>query len=80
MKSPPLQRSRRILRMAATEDKVGAQIPANFITFIRGVWFKNALYQAAKKIPVGTDAQPSVYIELRPGEAYLVTKLKGSLR
>jgi hypothetical protein len=60
-----------------TEDKVGKQIPASFRTFIDSekarVWFR----QAEKKLPIGNDAFPALYLELSQGQAFLVVKLDG---
>lgn len=39
-----------------TEDKHGAQIPRNFLSFIDLEWTRHALRQAEKKVPVGSDA------------------------
>ena len=47
-----------------TEDKHGNQIPRNFNWFIETEWFKRALRQAQKKVPVGSDALPFVVLDL----------------
>ena len=46
-----------------TEDKHGAQIPANFLRFLDLEWTRHALRQAEKKIPVGSDAQPALVLD-----------------
>lgn len=61
----------------SVEMKGGAQVPQTFINFILGAWIKDAMGQAVKKIPVGSDALPSVLIELSPSRAYLVTDVSG---
>ena len=47
-----------------TEDKHGAQIPASFRSFIAAKWTHDALRQAEKKVPVGSDALPMVVLDL----------------
>lgn len=61
----------------SVEVKTGAQVPATFRTFVSGAWIKDALRQAEKKLPVGSDALPTVLIELSPSKAYLVTDVSG---
>ena len=46
-----------------TEDKHGTQIPISFHSFIDTVWFKRALRQAEKKVPVGSDALPILVLD-----------------
>jgi hypothetical protein len=64
----------------ATEDKVGKQIGATFPAFVRGVFATDAFRQAEKKIPVGSDALPALYLELGPNEWYLVIRGHGDRR
>ena len=61
----------------SVEVKTGAQIPKTFLTFITGAWIHDALRQATKKLPVGSDALPTVLIEISPSKAYLVTDVSG---
>lgn len=61
----------------SVEVKTGAQVPKTFRTFISGAWIADALRQAEKKLPVGSDALPTVLIELSPSKAYLVTDVSG---
>ena len=64
----------------SVESKVGAQIPAHFMKAFGLEWTRHALHQATKKIPVGSDAYPTVYMETRPGDWWLVVHGSGSLR
>lgn len=59
----------------AIEAKTGAQIGTSFPKFVRGKWATDAFRQAEKKIPIGTDALASLYLELAPSEAYLVVRV-----
>ena len=61
----------------ATEDKTGQQVPATFARFIGLEWTRHAFAQATKKVPVGSDAYPALYIELAPSRAFLVVDLQG---
>lgn len=61
----------------SVEVKTGNQIPAHFTHFVNTSWFGSAIRQAAKKIPVGSGAFPSVCLEFSPSRAYLVTDLSG---
>lgn len=60
-----------------TQDKVGRQVPASFRDFVGSAWAQHALRQAEKKLPVGSDAFPTLYLELTPSDWYLVVKGKG---
>lgn len=60
-----------------TEDKTGAQIPAKFISFVHSETARHWFRQAEKKLPVGNDALPALYLEVTSGETYLVVKLEG---
>lgn len=57
------------------ESKQGAQIPASLEKFCRSEWARHAWRQAEKKIPVGVQAHPAIYIELSPSEPFLLVKL-----
>lgn len=61
----------------ATEDKVGAQIPRKFAAFVESETARHWFHQATKKIPVGADALPALYLELSPSKAYLVVDVSG---
>lgn len=61
-----------------TEDKGGAQIPMKFRKFIDSEWTRHAFRQAEKKIPIGLDTYPALYIELGPKRAYLVVRVMDS--
>lgn len=60
-----------------TEDKNGAQIPRKFVEFLHSETARHWFAQAEKKLPVGSDAFPSLYLEITEGETYLVVKLNG---
>ena len=65
----------------ATEDKTGDQIPAHFVSFAASETARHWFGQAEKKIPIGSDALPALYLELSPSKWYLVIKGEGrSLR
>lgn len=47
------------------EVKTGAQVPALFRKFLLTDWFRRALSQSSRSIPVGIDARPAVCIDGR---------------
>lgn len=47
----------------AYENKSGGEIPESFRDFITSKWAKDALRQAAKKIPVGADARRALTLD-----------------
>jgi hypothetical protein len=55
-----------------TEDKTGAQIPSSFTRFIGLEWTRHALRQAERKLPVGMDALPSLFIDCGRAGTWLV--------
>lgn len=57
------------------ESKVGNQIGASFPKFVGSERARHWFRQAEKKIPVGSDAMPALYLELAPKDAYLVVKV-----
>ncbi len=61
-----------------TEDKRGEQIPASFLKFLALEWTRHALRQAEKKMPVGNDAFPALYLEPPGGSAWLLVKVHGA--
>ena len=61
----------------SVESKTGAQVPAYFSKFVQGEWWHSAIRQASKKVPVGADAMPAVYIEFTPSVAFLVVDVSG---
>jgi hypothetical protein len=58
------------------EVKAGDQVPATFHRFIGTDWFRRALSQSERAIPVGIDARPCVSIDGR----WLVVDLKTKVR
>lgn len=62
------------------EAKQGAQIPANFVRFIESEFYRHAIRQAEKSIPVGTDPYPGLYLQLPGGGAYLVVQVSARRR
>ena len=64
-----------------TEDKTGAQIPASFTKFLGLDWTRYALRQAEKKLPVGSDVLPALFLDCgRSGTWLLVRVPKKGLR
>jgi hypothetical protein len=47
------------------EVKAGAQVPMTFRKFLLTDWFRRALSQSSRSIPVGIDARPAVCIDGR---------------
>ena len=45
------------------EAKKGAQIPRNLIRALATDWFRRALRQSERSIPVGSNAKPAIYFE-----------------
>lgn len=60
------------------EVKQGGQIPAAFGKFIGTEWFRRALSQSERSLPVGSQAHAGVYLQL-PGDAtgWLIVKVVG---
>jgi hypothetical protein len=58
-----------------TSDKTGRQVPKQFVSFIESEWLRKALLTAEKKIPVGSDAMPSVWLEPPRGGSWLLVKV-----
>lgn len=54
------------------EVKTGKQVPASFAKFVTTDWFRRALSQSERAIPVGIDARPAVSIDGK----WLVVDLK----
>ena len=44
------------------ESKTGSQVPASFDKFIGTEWFRRALDQSTRAVPVGTGVRPAVVI------------------
>jgi hypothetical protein len=44
------------------ESKTGAQVPASFDRFVATEWFRRALDQSTRAVPVGTGVLPAVVI------------------
>ncbi len=44
------------------ESKVGGQVPASFDKFIATEWFRRALSQSARAVPLGSGALPCVVL------------------
>lgn len=61
----------------SVEVKSGAQIPSKLLGGLRAEWARHAFRQAEKKIPVGSDALPTICLEVGPREAYLLTDVSG---
>lgn len=57
-----------------TEDKTGAQIPESFRRFVGSAWYRDAIAQARKKLPVGSTALPAVYLETTRSRWWLIVE------
>ena len=58
------------------EAKVGEQVPREFRNFISGEWFRKALDQAERAVPVGIgNYRPAVYVEPPGGAQWLIVRL-----
>lgn len=57
-----------------TEDKAGAQIPASFRSFVASEWYRHAIAQARKKLPLGSPVLPAVYLETTRSRWWLVVE------
>jgi hypothetical protein len=58
-----------------TQDKVGDQVPASFIEFTESEWFRRAMAQARKKIVIGNDADPALYLEPPTGRVFVLVEV-----
>ena len=58
-----------------TEDKTGQQIPAKFVAFIQSEWTRHALRQAEKKVPVGSDALPALWLNAGHAGTWIVLRV-----
>ena len=58
-----------------TEDKGGKQIPQAFRRFLVLEWTRHALRQAEKKIPVGSDALPALWLDVGPAGTWLLVRV-----
>lgn len=74
MRSPTNEEWAEVLNIPVKmENKAGQQIPANFRRFVEGEWWRRALSQAERSIPVGVDARAAVRLDLgRDGDFVLV--------
>jgi hypothetical protein len=45
------------------ESKVGGQVPTSFAKFVATEWFRRAMSQSSRGIPVGSGALPCVVIK-----------------
>jgi hypothetical protein len=52
-------------------------VPAKFVSFVNSETARDWFAQAEKKLPVGSDALPALYLEVTQGQTYLVVKLSG---
>lgn len=59
------------------EVKSGGQVPAAFVRFVATEWFRRALRQSERSIPVGSGARPAVFLDLGRGGRWLVVRMDG---
>lgn len=57
------------------ESKAGGQIPAGFGAFLDTDWFRRALAQSERSVPVGAGVKPSVFLSVPRKGRWLVVKL-----
>jgi hypothetical protein len=60
------------------ESKQGAQVPAALTKFLATDWYRRALSQSVRSLPVGLDAKPAVWCQLPGGRKVLVVDYGGS--
>jgi len=58
-----------------TQDKHGQQVPASFVKFLGLEWTRHALRQVERKLPVGSDAMPALYLEPTGQGSWLLVKI-----
>lgn len=59
------------------ESKHGQQVPASFTKLVRGDWFRRALSQSERALPVGSpNLLPAVYLEPEGGGKWLIVRLR----
>lgn len=58
-----------------TEDKVGRQIPVSIRSFVQSKWAKDALRQAEKKLPVGSDSLPALFLDLSRDGTWVIFRV-----
>lgn len=67
-----------------TQDKVGEQIPKSFSDFVATEFYRHAMQQVERKVPIGADVHPALYLEPEGGGAWLLVdiapKTKGPAR
>lgn len=59
------------------EVKAGAQIPASFAKFVATDWFRRALRQSERAVPVGSGARPALFLDLGRKGRWLVVPMEG---
>lgn len=58
-----------------TQDKTGEQVPAEFVRFVGGAFYRHAMRQVERKVPIGGDVFPALYLEPESGGAWLVVDI-----
>lgn len=64
--TPTTEESARPYQIEVTimpESKTGGQVPTSFTKFITTDWFRRALEQSTRAVPVGSGARPAVVID-----------------
>ncbi|HWP38369.1 MAG TPA: hypothetical protein VNL18_12530 [Gemmatimonadales bacterium] len=58
------------------EVKSGAQVPASFRKFLASEWFRKALSQSERAVPVGSGAKPAVFMDMGREGRWLVVRMQ----
>jgi hypothetical protein len=59
------------------EAKGGAQIPKSFLSAFATDWWRRALSQSQRSLPIGSGAKPAVWLHLPGGHKYLIVDYGG---
>jgi hypothetical protein len=59
------------------EAKGGQQIPASFAKAFGTEWWRRALSQSSRSVPVGSGAKPAVWLHMPGGHRYLIIDYGG---
>lgn len=61
--------------VVTTQDKVGSQVPASFVAFTESDFYRRAMAQAVRKVAIGSEAYPALYLEPESGGTWLVVDI-----
>lgn len=54
------------------EAKGGQQIPKSIVTFLETDWFRRAMSQSSRSLPIGSTARPALWLHLPGGRRILL--------